>query len=317
MRIDDFTVCATNYIEFLKEEGRYATAHVYKNALRSFTQFCGTPTVTFSQINRESLKQYAGYLLDNHLKLNTISTYMRMLRCIYNKGVELEQAKYIPHLFRDVYTGVDTRQKRALPVRELKTLLYKDPRSKSLQRTQAIACLLFQFCGMPFVDLAHLERGNLEDGLLKYNRIKTSTSMTVEVLDITIKAMHQLYGGSSLHIPGRPDYLFHILSGQYGRKEERGYIEYQSALRRFNNQLKRLAKRLHISSPVSSYTFRHSWATTAKHLGVPIEMISESLGHKSIKTTQIYLKGFELSEKTKVNRKNCMYVLNYGGKMSL
>ncbi len=59
------------------------------------------------------------------------------------------------------------------------------------------------------------------------------------------------------------------------------------------------------------YIFFHSWATTAKYRGVPIEMISESLGHKSIKTTQIYLKGFELSERTKVNRLNYSYVMNF------
>ena len=56
------------------------------------------------------------------------------------------------------------------------------------------------------------------------------------------------------------------------------------------------------------YISRHSWATTAKYRGVPIEMISESLGHKSIKTTQIYLKGFELKERTEVNRMNLHYV---------
>ena len=55
----------------------------------------------------------------------------------------------------------------------------------------------------------------------------------------------------------------------------------------------------------------NSWATTAKYRGVPIEMISESLGHKSIKTTQIYLKGFELEERTKVNKLNYSYVCNF------
>jgi len=59
------------------------------------------------------------------------------------------------------------------------------------------------------------------------------------------------------------------------------------------------------------YIFRHSWATTAKYRGVPIEMISESLGHKSIKTTQIYLKGFELEERTKVNKQNYYYVRRF------
>ena len=92
---------------------------------------------------------------------------------------------------------------------------------------------------------------------------------------------------------------------------EKAYKEYQSALRRFNNCLKDLARALRLNSPVTSYTFRHSWATTAKYRGVPIEMISESLGHKSIKTTQIYLKGFGLRERTEVNRKNLSYVKNY------
>ncbi|MSB45079.1 integrase, partial [Lactobacillus ruminis] len=40
-------------------------------------------------------------------------------------------------------------------------------------------------------------------------------------------------------------------------------------------------------------------------------MISESLGHKSIKTTQIYLKGFERRERTEVNKGNLSYIRNY------
>ena len=109
-------------------------------------------------------------------------------------------------------------------------------------------------------------------------------------------------------MPGYPDYLFNVLSGNKKRKEESAYREYQSALRLFNNRLKGLARALHLSSLVTSYTLRHSWATTAKYRGVPIEMISESLGHTSIKTTQIYLKGFGLKERTEVNRLNLYYV---------
>ena len=162
MRKDGFTVCANNYINCLRQEGRYATAHVYENALRSFTIFCGTECVSFSLITRENLKRYSSYLISCRLKLNTISTYMRMLRCIYNKGV-------------------DTRQKKAIPINELHTLLYKDPQSEKLRRTQAIANLLFLFCGMPFADLAHLEKSNLEGNILKYNRIKTRTPISIEI----------------------------------------------------------------------------------------------------------------------------------------
>ena len=313
MRKDGFTVCANNYINCLRQEGRYATAHVYENALRSFTIFCGTECVSFSLITRENLKRYSSYLMSCRLKLNTISTYMRMLRCIYNKGVDTHQAPYIHRLFRDVFTGVDTRQKKAIPINELHTLLYKDPQSEKLRRTQAIANLLFLFCGMPFADLAHLEKSNLEGNILQYNRIKTGTPMSIEILESASCIVSRLRNTHSAVLPEHPDYLFYILSGKNKRDDEAAYIEYQSTLRRFNNDLKSLAKKLRIHSSVTSYTFRHSWATTAKYRGVPIEMISESLGHKSIKTTQIYLKGFELNERTKVNRLNYSYVRNYRG----
>ena len=311
MEKNRFTICANNYIDCLRQEGRYSTAHVYKHAIRSFSQFCGTQSITFSKINRETLKRYSNYLMASRLKPNTSSTYMRMLRSIYNRGVDMHQAPYVHGLFRDVFTGVDTRQKKAIPIGELHMLLNKDPQSEKLRRTQAIANLLFQFCGIPFSDLAHLEKSNLERGLLKYKRTKTGTPMSIEVLESAQNAIGGLYNKSDARSSGYPDYLFRILSGAYKRNEEGAYREYQSALRRFNNELKSLSRKLRLHSPVTAYTLRHSWATTAKYRGVPIEMISESLGHKSIKTTQIYLKGFELEERTKVNKLNYSYVCNF------
>ena len=310
MKKNRFSTCASNYIDCLRKEGRYSTAHVYKNAVRSFSQFCGTQSIEFTKINRENLKRYSNYLTASRLKPNTISTYMRMLRSIYNRGVEAGSAPYVPRLFHDVYTGVDIRQKKALPVTELHKLLYEDPKSERLRRTQTIAALMFQFCGMSFADLAHLEKSALDRNVLQYNRIKTKTPISLEILESAKEMMNQLRSNKTA-LPDCPDYLFDILHGDKKRKDEKAYKEYQSALRRFNNSLKDLARVLRLNSPVTSYTFRHSWATTAKYRGVPIEMISESLGHKSIKTTQIYLKGFGLRERTEVNRKNLSYVKNY------
>lgn len=304
-----FSRCGELYIDLLKKDGRFATAHVYRNALNSFTRFCGTSNVSFRLLSRERLRLYERHLFDSGLLPNTVSTYMRMLRCIYNRGVEAGYAPHVVRQFHDVYTGVDVRQKKALPLPELHDLLYKDPMSERLRRTQTMAALMFQFCGMSFADLAHLEKSALNQDMLRYNRVKTKTPMSVEVIE-TAKEMIEYLRNNKPSRPDCPDYLFDILRGDKKRKEERAYREYQSALRKFNNQLKELARVLHLKSPVTSYTLRHSWATTAKYRGVPIEMISESLGHKSIKTTQIYLKGFELRERTEVNKGNLSYVKN-------
>ena len=304
-----FSRCGELYIDRLREEGRYSTAHVYKNALFSFSVFCGTCNVSFRQITRESLRLYGQYLYENGLKLNTISTYMRMLRSIYNRGVEAGNAPFVPRLFHEAYTGIDVCQKRALTAAELHRLLFDDPRSERLRRIQDIASLLFQLCGMSFADLAHLEKSALENNILRYNRIKTKTPMSVEVLDSAMVKIDRLRSVRKSQ-PGCPDYLLDILCGDKSRKDEKAYREYQSALRWFNNSLKELARALHLKSPVASYTLRHSWATIAKYRGVSIEMISEALGHKSIKTTQTYLKGFGLEERTEVNKGNLSYIRN-------
>ena len=148
--------------------------------------------ISFRQVTRECLRCYGQHLYESGLKLNTISTYMRMLRSIYNRGVEAGSAPYVPRLFHDVYTGVDIRQKKALSVTELHKLLYEDPKSERLRRTQTIAALMFQFCGMSFADLAHLEKSALDRNVLQYNRIKTKTPMSLEILESAKEMMNQL-----------------------------------------------------------------------------------------------------------------------------
>ena len=47
MNKNGFSRCADIYIGRLREEGRYSTAHVYQNALLSFSKFCGVHSVSF------------------------------------------------------------------------------------------------------------------------------------------------------------------------------------------------------------------------------------------------------------------------------
>lgn len=44
-----------------------------------------------------------------------------------------------------------------------------------------------------------------------------------------------------------------------------------------------------------TYTARHTWATIAKSKNVPVNVISDALGHDSVTTTQIYLASIDSS----------------------
>ena len=178
-----------------------------------------------------------------------------------------------------------------------------------LRETQLVVCLLFQYAGMSFVDFAHLKERNIKNGILDYNRQKTGTPMRLEILD-TAELMRKELMGDKRPASG---YLFPFLSGTKTGYE--AYLEYNAALSRFNRNLKALKKAAGIASDVTSYTIRHSFAMALKEQNVPIEMISELLGHKSIKTTQIYLRSFSLEKMTEVNSTCFGCVYNYVSKV--
>ena len=157
-------------------------------------------------------------------------------------------------------------------------------------------CLMFSFSGMAFVDFAHLRKENVKDGVLSYHRQKSGSFIRVEIPADVRLLLDELAVCTDKDSP----YLFPFLSGK--KTGEAAYAEYNGALLRFNRDLRSLAETCGVGEPVTSYTIRHSFATTLKEQDVPIEMISELLGHTSIKTTQIYLKSFSLERLSAVNR---------------
>ena len=82
------------------------------------------------------------------------------------------------------------------------------------------------------------------------------------------------------------DYIFPIIKYDEPEQQYRGI---ENERKRYNKKLKKIAELCNIDENLTSYVSRHSFATHAKNLGIPITAISEMLGHESIKTTQIYL----------------------------
>ena len=54
---------------------------------------------------------------------------------------------------------------------------------------------------------------------------------------------------------------------------------------------------------LTSYVARHTWATEALKKNIPLAAISQSLGHTSIKTTQLYLASLSQDKLNKANKK--------------
>ena len=302
---DDLRLYIPEVIGMLKREGKFPAMHVYACTLRSYEKFCAeerhpkntTASLSMQEIfTPERLKEYEDWLAGQQSSPNTISTYMRTLQAVYNRWMSPGIEGYNPVLFKDVYTKVESRTKRALTAEQMEQLRNTDFSVLTLRQQQVLTyfLLMFMLRGMPFIDLAHLRKSDLRNRRITYRRHKTGKLM---VVDVPPDAMRLL---QKYRVKTDSEYLFPLLHG--GLFMEEHHHRYQETLRHFNRELARLMKQLLPGVSVSSYTARHTWATLAYHSGVPVGLISQSLGHSSIRVTMTYLKPFDAEVIDRINR---------------
>jgi tyrosine site-specific recombinase len=283
----------------LQMGGNFGTAHVYRSSLNAIIAYCGGEDFTFNEITPEWLKGFEIHLRKRKCSWNTVSTYMRILRAVYNRAVDNNEAEYIPRLFRYVYTGTRAEHQRALETGDVKKifagLILLSGVNPAMQRARHFFILMFLMRGIPFVDLAYLRKSDLHGNVITYRRRKTGRPLSVTLTNEAMRIV-RMYMNQNVHSP----YLFSFLRSPEGTME--AYREYQLALRSFNRQLLILGEFLGIPNRLSSYTARHTWATTAYYCEVHPGIISQAMGHSSITVTETYLKPFQNKKIDEANK---------------
>lgn len=277
----DFIAYMSGLVECMEQEGRYGTAHVYRFALRCLCKYCGGRPFRFSDLTPGWLQKFQEYLLSRRLRWNTVSTYLRMLRAVYQRGVDSGLAPYRPRLFRGVYTGSRPGGKRALGESSLRFLSHTPQPEPCLERARQLFLLLFALRGIPFVDVAYLRPCDLQGEVLVYRRRKTGVCLRVRLESWAVAFLKRCRSSD----PAAP-YLFPFVRCEGAR----GYREYQNSLRVFNRHLRLLAERCGFAGGLSSYTARHSWATLANNKRYQHELIRDAMGHSSVKVTETYFR---------------------------
>lgn len=304
----------TSIITEFEAEGRYGTAHIYDCACKTFKCYWQTiSNKTIMSCNKVFAKPvlsgYETYLHNRKLSKNTISTYIRILRAIYYRALNYGFVSYIPGLFSHLYTGICFPVKRSLPASVMgKMLVSKKKFDEKLEKIQSYFLLLFLLRGMPFADLVRLKKNDLKGDTIIYRRQKTGKVMMIKLPD----QARELIVKHRDNCPGS-QYLLDIMIGKgknvsFGSGTREEYNSYQRRLRYFNRNLKLLSVEMGIKEPISSYTARHTWATTAYYRKYSIGIISNALGHSDIKVTESYLKPFDNMELDTVNESIISYV---------
>lgn len=266
----------------LRQRGKIRTSETYRAMLRSFSKFRSGADIYIGSLSAEILEAYEQWLRDRGLMPNSTSFYIRILRAVYNRAVDTGTIEDL-RPFRHVYTGVDKTVKRAVSIDVIKKIsklkLNKFP---ALDYARDMFLMSFFLRGMSFVDMAFLRKSDLKGGYVVYRRRKTGQRLT-------IRWTHEMQEIINKYPANQSDYLLPIIR----KRTASDHSVYRNMSSQINRNLKCIAIMVGLNIPLTMYVARHSWASVAKCMGVPINVISEGMGHESESTTQIYLSSLE------------------------
>ncbi len=213
-----------------------------------------------------------------------MNSYISNLRAMYNRACRGWKGRPEERPFEGMQLQREETVKRAVPVEVIKQMAALDLEEEP-EKKLAVDMALFSFlaCGMPFADIVRLGGENLvEEGkVLSYRRQKTGALIEMEVSEPMQLLIDRYRRADS-------KYLFPVL--QEGATHE----QYKQCLAQENQYLADVQVLL---------GFRHSWASAAYHLGIPIAIISQALGHSSEKMTRIYLSAFDAGKVGEANKR--------------
>jgi len=282
----------------LKAQGAVGTAYAYQNSygvLRSFNKGRAL-TYTFGTINAVFLEKFEVWMRARGNKDTTLSFQMRTLRAVFNRAIKAKAVAKEKNPFGEEYkvSKFDTRTpKRALSKEEIMKIVNADCSAESDLYRLAHDIFVFSYLcgGIAFVDVANLTPANIVDGRLSYKRQKTHGAINIPLSERAMRIIERYADYCE-----RAGYLFPILDGRLHITPIQKRNRVHKVCHQVNLELRKLAQNLKISAEVTTYVARHSFATVLKKSGVNIGIISEALGHHSLKTTQIYLDSFENSQ---------------------
>ncbi|MGD9929565.1 MAG: tyrosine-type recombinase/integrase [Mangrovibacterium sp.] len=300
-----------NYIKQLEEEGRVGTKVSYFYAKKALADYCKKDLLPFDKLTVDFLSKFERSIVEAGGSPTSVGYHVRCFKKLYNDAMRDGNAKAENYPFgnkqKGLYSPPAPRNiKKALSTSDLKAIFGYQPVSGSSEHFHTDIWKFSYLCnGINMKDICLLKYKNIKGDSIEFNRAKLATTkrdgkpIQIAIIEETRQIIKQ-WGNT----PELPDtYIFPILTDGLTPTQQQAKIK--QLTKQVNKYMKKLREKLAISSPISTYTARHSYATVLKRSGVNTTYISETLGHSSLKTTESYLDSFE-DETRKANTKKLL-----------
>ncbi len=284
-------------IKDLEEQGNEGYARTFRHAYSAVKRFTGNKDLELTNLDRSWSQKFTRYMDKNGCGANTISIYLRAVQRVYNIARENKLVK--DELNFDIPSD-DTNKKWVLSKKSMMSIINADIPESSKRMRHSLNYITFAYFagGLNFMDLAILKwNKNIDGEYVIYHRRKLrgqskKKKMMVKITPQIAKILN-CYKNDGGYLPN--GYIFPIVL-DLQLTEDKKHARIKNARKRTNIHFRQIAENVSVKDydKLSFRVLRDTFASVLfNEKGRPIEKVSQAMGHSDIRTTQIYLKGFD------------------------
>lgn len=268
------------YLQFMERRNAKGTNEIYERALKWIRKYdLEIESKDIEQLDRKWLEGLDKAMSVTNKK-NSRSIMLRSVRAVFSHANEEGIVKTDPFIGFDIRE--ETTIKRSMSLETLRTI--RDWKVSPWQEEyRDMFMLMFYLVGINAADLFLARKEQMVDGRLNYKRKKTGKLYSVKVQPEAMAIIEKYQG---------KDYLLSPMDR---------YNNYKNYLQHMNKALSTLGINYTTSSEkkgkaifpqLSTYWSRHTWATLAYEIGIPVDVIGQALGHSDRQhtITMIYIR---------------------------
>lgn len=261
-----FDVIAKEFLSTLQSESRIKSYKLYKTAISHFNRFLKKEhDIPLEQIRPSHIHQYQNFLEKRELSSTTVRIYLTLIKVILNYAIKMDYIHYKVHPFAACILPSSRIRNLDLTVDELKSLRDVSLREQNLLIVRDLFMLTYYLGGINLKDLLdyHFEENNLILSYIRHKTYRTKHGENEIVFSIQPEAQQIIS-------KYRTDKGF-LKFGPY-----ESYNKVYSLIYRY---LTRIAREAGITSSISYYSARKSFAQHGYNIGIQIETIEYCIGH--------------------------------------
>lgn len=261
-----FDVIAKEFLSTLQSESRIKSYKLYKTAISHFNRFLKKEhDIPLEQIRPSHIHQYQDFLEKRELSSTTVRIYLTLIKVILNYAIKMDYIHYKVHPFAACILPSSRIRNLDLTVDELKSLRDVSLKEQNLLIVRDLFMLTYYLGGINLKDLLdyHFEENNLILSYIRHKTYRTKHGENEIVFSVQPEAQQIIS-------KYRTDKGF-LKFGPY-----ESYNKVYSLIYRY---LTRIAREAGITSSISYYSARKSFAQHGYNIGIQIETIEYCIGH--------------------------------------